>query len=219
MGSGELRVRSREFLKICAGILLLNGVILASSWAEMFLPLPKLVGMVFSLVGFAAVFVFIAAVVAPLGMLGMSFLALLRRDVRPLLPATLVLGLVGFAATVPTGIATLQICDAGFRALARKSAPLIQAIRKYETDHGNPPPDLEMVVREKYLSEIPATPCGCSDYRYAVNKRGNPWTLTVNPPFRGIGFDRFEYWPKQDYPHIGESGWYERVVDWAYYHE
>lgn len=219
MDLGELRIRSRAFLRTCGFIVLFNAVVLASAWAEVFLPLPKFIGMVFSLVGVAGVFVLVAAAFVPLGALGMSLMAIFRRDVRSALPAMLVLGLVGFATSVPTGIAGFMIWDAGFRKIARDSGPLVQAIRKYEADHGKPPADLEALVREKYLADIPSTPCGCSEYRISKGSRENPWELKVIPPFRGIGFDRFEYWPKQNYPLRGDSGWYEPVGDWVYYHE
>ncbi len=219
MDLGELRIRSRAFLRTCGFIVLFNAVVLASAWAEVFLPLPKFIGMIFSVVGFAGVFVLVAAAFVPLGALGLSLMAIFRRDVRSVLPAMLVLGLVGFATSVPTGIAGFKIWDAGFRKIARDSAPLVAAIRKYEGDHGKPPADLGALVREKFLPEIPSTPCGCSEYRFSLGSHGNPWTLTVNPPFRGIGFDRFDYWPKQDYPERDSGGSYERFGDWVYYHE
>ncbi|MCE9581030.1 MAG: hypothetical protein K8T20_00790 [Planctomycetes bacterium] len=219
MDVSELRIRSRSFLKLCGGIVLFNILTLASNGAELFLTLPKPIGMVFSVVGFAGVFALLAATLAPLAALGMCVVAIFRRDVRPALPAILVLGFFAFATTVPSGIAGFKIWDAGFRNLACKSSPLVQAIRKYESDHGKPPPDLAAIVREKYLTEIPSTPCGCSEYRYELNDHGNPWTLTVIPPSRGVGFDRFDYWPKQDYPERDSGGSWERMGDWAYYHE
>jgi len=43
-----------------------------------------------------------------------------------------------------------------FDALARRSAPLVEAIRRYEAEVGSPPPDLESLV-PRYLPRVPGT--------------------------------------------------------------
>lgn len=61
-------------------------------------------------------------------------------------------------------------------------------------------------------------------YSYSANPfhldaKGNPWELWVDTPYGPIDFDRFVYFPNQNYPERGESGFYERIGEWAYYHE
>ncbi|MBI2921976.1 MAG: hypothetical protein HYY18_12895 [Planctomycetes bacterium] len=190
-----------------------------STWAEVSLNLPRIVGYPLSILSFGLIFLLVFASVAfPVSAVACVLCVFSRRLRRPAAMAAL-FSAVLLALSLPSQILSFRIWDRGFRELARKSAPLVAAIRKYHANHHRPPPDLDALVTESYLREIPATPCACSAYQYEVCPRGNPWTLTVIPPFRGIGFDRFEYWPDQDYPVRGESGWYERVGDWAYYHE
>ena len=84
-------------------------------------------------------------------------------------------------------------------------------------------PKLQDLVPE-FLPKIPRTGIKENpEYVYKVyypgNGGGNRWTLTIHPPFMGIGWDEFIYWPDQHYPDKDSSGWYEKVEDWAYYHE
>ncbi len=130
-------------------------------------------------------------------------------------------------ATVPASLAgtilSEKIRHQAFEQLAIRSKPLVEAVTAYTEDHhGSPPETLEALVPE-YLEAIPKTGMmAYSKYHYTTGEDmrrwdDNPWMLNVYC-FNG-GFDRFMYYPLQNYPERGESGWYEPIADWAYYHE
>jgi len=112
-----------------------------------------------------------------------------------------------------------------FESLAERGGPLIEVIGEYSRANGQPPENLEQLI-PLYLKEIPGTGIRAyPNYDYGTGEQslkyhdGNPWILQVHTPSGGINFDRFVYYPLQNYPERGESGWYERIADWAYYHE
>lgn len=207
--------RIRWFIGLAAYQLVAIG----TTWIELNVRGPKVAGYALAIVSWGAQMVMVACTLAlPICALGCVVFLFSRRprlDAVRTAAFVLATGAAGFAAF----IVQMRVWHLGFTRLADDSAPLVAAIRKYEGDRGAPPTDLDSLVASGYLSAIPATPCGCSTYRYERDGRRSPWTLTVNPPFRGVGFDRFEYWSKLDYPLRGESGWYERIGDWAYFHE
>jgi hypothetical protein len=110
----------------------------------------------------------------------------------------------------------------GFHALARRSVPLVEAIKAYEQANGHPPETLAALVPE-FLPSIPQTGMAAyPEYRYHVGAEGlyegNPWILEVSTPSGILNFDRFLYYPMQNYgPWCGDP--LERVGDWAYHHE
>ena len=105
-----------------------------------------------------------------------------------------------------------------------RAEPLIIAIHRFEREHGNPPPNLAALVPD-YLAAVPTPGIPTSrEYYYRRpapedDLEGNLWMLDVNPPILGIGFDRFIYLPKQNYPREGWGGVLERMGTWAYVHE
>jgi len=111
-----------------------------------------------------------------------------------------------------------------FERLAERSAPLVQAIRKYESDHKYPPDKLADLVPD-YLPEIPRTGMGAyPEYEYHVGSdiwvcTRNKWILKVFTPSGLINFDMFVFFPDGNYPEYGFGGYFERVGDWAYCHE
>ena len=111
-----------------------------------------------------------------------------------------------------------------FDHLALRSAPLVSAIRRYELDHGEPPPTLSALV-PAYLPRVPRTGMmAYPDYQYhlgpdAHRSEGNPWALSVFTPSGGINFDQFLYLPLQNYPKMGYGGSLQRIRDWGYVHE
>ncbi len=111
-----------------------------------------------------------------------------------------------------------------FHDLATRSQPLVKAIRAYETQHGQPPPDLKALV-PAFLPAVPTTGMAAyPKYDYitgtnAVHFHGNAWVLSVFTPSGGINFDQFLYFPNQNYPKTGHGGWLEPMADWAYVHE
>lgn len=113
----------------------------------------------------------------------------------------------------------------GFFDLARRSVPLVAAIRAYEAKRGEPPPNLAALVPE-FLPSVPSTGMGAypkyeyaSDSSVAQRYEGNPWVLFVNTGSGALNFDRFIYLPRQNYPERGYGGWLEKIEDWAYVHE
>jgi len=112
----------------------------------------------------------------------------------------------------------------GFHKLAERSVPLVQAIKKFETEKGHPPNSLKELVPE-YLLSIPDTGMGAYPmYEYIVGEEArkhdnNPWVLYVFTPSGGLNWDMFMYFPNQNYPERGYGGSLERIGDWAYVHE
>jgi hypothetical protein len=49
--------------------------------------------------------------------------------------------------------------------------------------------------------------------------QGNPWVLTAIVSTGSVNWDKFLYFPLQNYPSTGYGGWLERIGDWAYVHE
>ena len=107
--------------------------------------------------------------------------------------------------------------------MARRSQPLIEAIDRFEREHGEPPASLEALV-PAYLSSVPGTGMAAYPaYRYRVGQRAerfgdNAWALEVFTPSGILNFDSFVYYPNQNYQNSC-MGWVERVGDWAYLHE
>lgn len=98
--------------------------------------------------------------------------------------------------------------------------PLVAAIQAYHRNHGTYPERLEILVPQ-YIEKLPSTGMGnYTNYNYYVGSRaqmyeGNPWIIEVYAGY-GMGFDQFYYFPLQNYP----NGWpYERMGEWAYFHE
>lgn len=176
-------------------------------WSLLFLALPYLFGLL----------------AAACALVILPFLAL-RRATR----FTTLAWLFAAAIYVPLAIGGLllghQIRFWGFDRLAQRSAPLVSAIRSYETAHGQPPPALSALV-PTFLPQVPRTGMmAYPDYHYFVGKDAqhydkNPWALVIFTPSGGINFDQFMYFPLQNYPESGYGGTLVRIRDWAYVHE
>jgi len=107
----------------------------------------------------------------------------------------------------------------GFRELAERSAPLVDAIKSYVQTHGSPPPDLDALV-PNFLSSIPETGMAAyPEYYYRVAEDrlywGNTWVLNVFCTSGPMNFDSFVYYPNQNYGFHGED-LAEMIGDWAY---
>ncbi len=172
-------------------------------WFEIFIALPLMAAL-------------LALVIAP-------FLLFVRR-LRPFAVRSLIAAAVVAVATVVGLRLGRPIRMAAFHSLAERSAPLVQAIRAYESRHGAPPTDLAALVPE-FIPSIPGTGMAAHPrYKYHVGEKavhydGNPWVLVVFTPSGGINFDRFMYFPLQNYPKTGYGGSLEPISDWAYVHE
>lgn len=149
---------------------------------------------------------------------------LFRRASRVVVLAWLILAVAYISLAIGGLVLGSWIRSHGFQRLALRSAPLVSAIRAYAEDHGRPPSTLGELV-PRYLPRVPSTGMmAYPDYRYyvgtnAASYEGNPWALVVHAPSGGINFDKFIYFPMQNYPTRGYGGSLERVEDWAYVHE
>lgn len=130
-----------------------------------------------------------------------------------------------FMLAVPLGIRLgTHVRRAAFHRLAERSTPLVNAIKDYTTQNGQPPATLSALVPE-FLPAVPQTGMAAYPrYDYHVGEKallfnGNPWILSVFTPAGGINFDQFLYFPLQNYPETGYGGSLERIADWAYVHE
>lgn len=159
-----------------------------------------------------------------LGGVVVSLVVLWNRRFRPVAIRTLIAAII-LAAAVLMGVQWgWHIRMTAFHRLAERSAPLIQAIRAYETQHGSPPRDLAALV-PGFLPSVPGTGMAAyPEYSYFVSKdhserEGNPWVVIINTPSGGLNFDEFMYFPLQNYPAEGYGGSLQRIRDWAYLHE
>lgn len=116
----------------------------------------------------------------------------------------------------------IKIRKDAFHALAERSMLLVEAIEEYEKANNRPPPNLSALVPD-YLPSVPSTGMGAYPlYRYVTGQGdappGNTWSLEVFTPSGLFDFDRFLYYPNQNY----EShpwGVLEPMGRWAYLHE
>ena len=174
----------------------------------------------FLLLQIAILPVFLAAVAGLL----ISPFRLFSAQHRPAAIRALIASVVVMAALICGVRLALHIRMSAFLGLAGRSAPLVQAIRAYETRHHTPPPDLAALVPD-FLPAIPGTGIAAySEYRYhtgpdAARYEGNPWVLCINTPSGFLNWDMFFYFPLQNYPKTGHGGSFQPIQDWAYLRE
>lgn len=136
--------------------------------------------------------------------------------------------LIGSGLMVTLSIMSLKSADTirmqGFERLSKEAAPLIAAIHDYNEKFGQPPESLDLlkvnyppghVIKGGDLPNFTYIPGGQSVERY----HGNPWVLILDAPTGPLRWDKFIYYPLQNYPPLGHGGWFESVGEWAYLHE
>ncbi len=136
--------------------------------------------------------------------------------------------LIGSGLMVVLSIASLKSADSirmhGFERLSQETKPLISAISTYTEKYGQPPENLDVlditypadhVIKGGELPEFAYIPGDRALERY----HGNPWVLILEAPTGPLRWDKFVYYPLQNYPSLGNGGWYESVGAWAYLHE
>lgn len=126
-----------------------------------------------------------------------------------------------FLLLMPAIYLSHELRQWGFLLAAKRAAPLVDAIQRFEAANQTPPPELGALV-PNYLAALPTRlpPIRLIAGAEAVRDYyGNSWALVADAGTGILNFDRFIYLPKQNYPRYGPSGWYQRVGDWAYYHE
>lgn len=119
---------------------------------------------------------------------------------------------------VPMLVLGMKLRTLGFYAAAKRAAPLVSAIHTYASERGKPPSALESLVPE-YLAELPS---GLPPLRILTGEpadrycRGNPWVLSSDVSTGSLNWDEFIYAPLENYETCGR---FERIGNWAYYHE
>jgi len=115
---------------------------------------------------------------------------------------------------------------AAFERAAGIGDQIVSAIDQFTIDHEACPSSLADLV-PKYSQAIPYTGmlgypefyyCRHGDERCRIDGDA-AYELGIRCPSGGINFDRFFFWPKQDYPNYIYSGGVERIGRWAYVHE
>ena len=135
---------------------------------------------------------------------------------------------IGAGLMVTLSVISLKSADGirmqGFERLAVEAAPLVAAIHAYEQEYGQPPKSLKELhvnypaghaIKGEQLPDFEYLPGDQAITRY----HGNPWVLMLETPTGPLRWDRFLYYPMQNYPSLGHGGWFEKVGEWAYVHE
>ena len=108
--------------------------------------------------------------------------------------------------------------------LAKRSKPLITAIKNYEQKFGHPPDSLEILVPE-FIPKVPTTGIGTTpDYQYLSltnnsSYGNNKWVLQVYSPGEHLAFSTFIYLPVQDYSALRPGYIVWKIEDWAYWYK
>jgi hypothetical protein len=121
----------------------------------------------------------------------------------------------------PTVFVSAKLRLLGFRLASDRAAPLVEAIHEHARRVGYPPESLDQLVPE-YLPSVPGRlpPIELvSGDKAREYYQGNPWVLTAIVSTGSVNWDKFLYFPLQNYPSTGYGGWLERIGDWAYVHE
>lgn len=135
---------------------------------------------------------------------------------------------IGAGLMVTLGLISLKSADSirvqGFERLALEAAPLVEAIHAYNNEFGHPPKNLDelevnyppgYIVKGGELPDFEYLPGSQAKDRY----HGNPWVLKLDTPTGPLRWDRFIYYPLQNYPSLAQGGWVEKIGEWAYVHE
>ena len=136
-----------------------------------------------------------------------------------------VLTAVVFAGTltvlfVPAFRVAQRVRMQSFHVAANRAEPVIMAIEKHVANTGAPPATLQHLV-PAYIAAIPdRLPPIEIQWGPEIPKayRGNEWILSASVAWL-LSFDRFLYFPNQQYPERGYGGTLERIGRWAYVHE
>lgn len=135
---------------------------------------------------------------------------------------------IGAGLMVALSVISLKSADIirmqGFERLALEAAPLVEAIHSYEKEFGHPPKSLsDLQINFPQGHTVKGGDLPNFDYLPGEQARsryhGNPWILTLDTPTGPLRWDRFIYYPLQNYPSLAHGGWVEKVGEWAYFHE
>ena len=158
----------------------------------------------------------LAAFIATIG----TFPLLLARSYRATALTVLVFAGTITALFIPAVRVAQRVRMHSFHAAGQRADPVIAAIEKHVTNTGAPPATLQQLV-PTYVKAIPAglPPLEIqSGPDIGKAYHGNEWILSASVGWL-MNFDRFLYFPNQQYPERGYGGTLERVGRWAYVHE
>jgi len=118
----------------------------------------------------------------------------------------------------------LSLRHQAFIEASRIGDRIVQALAQYRKEKGEYPQSLSELQPE-HLKEIPYTGMIAypeftyrKDYNDIQAKPGE-YELWINCTLGLINFDRFIYWPSEDYPDRIQGNRVERIRAWAYIHE
>lgn len=217
--------RVPEPLKIWLLALLVLGVFFGGVNLSL-LPLPRIfhwpAGFIATVANmYVPLLAFTAAIAVPVFLI--KALINLRRRKRFLKALNYFFACAVFAAAfMVLFIISSRIRTRAFEAAGENGEPIIAAISGYYSDNGEYPEMLTELVPD-YLLEVPWT--GLIGYPEFYYFKPNDRNLVADYElgiFCGEGilnWDRFFYWPSEQYPDVIYGGGVERIGRWAYVHE
>ncbi|HNO78180.1 MAG TPA: hypothetical protein PKN33_08985 [Phycisphaerae bacterium] len=129
---------------------------------------------------------------------------------RPMASKCLIACVLMFASIAISSPIGRRIRTDGFQKIADRGAPLVDGIKAFIQDKGEPPESLDDLVPD-YLQSIPTTGMAAyPGYRYWQNERRNTWTVAVSV-CSGLDWGSVVYWSSEDYPKS-----LRRYGNWAY---
>ena len=111
---------------------------------------------------------------------------------------------------------------AGLIRITQNAKPLVAAIEQYKTVNGSYPPNFAALT-PRFIKQIPYTGApGYPQFHYRIaddNSKFKKYELSVLTSKGPLNWDRFFYWPEQNYPTSLGGEAVEPIKDWAYLHE
>lgn len=160
---------------------------------------------------------FVTGIAIPLS----AVIALFSKNTRRYVPILFAMSAIAICS-LPLNWRLRALKNWGMRNAIEKAQPLIEAIESYKTDHGSIPNDLVELV-PKYIEVIPYTGMvGYPEFRYTPKQPDSlfrDYEIWISTSTGLLNWDRFVYWPAQQYPQQMYGGSVENIDGWAYVHE
>lgn len=112
---------------------------------------------------------------------------------------------------VPAIIASYELRSFGFYITAKRAEPLVASVKKYQMEKGDIPSSFDVLIP----TYIPKVPYGMPPLEIHRGSNGKDWSLRASVGIGLLNWDEFIYRSDQDY----SDSSYERLGDWAYFHE
>lgn len=191
------------------------------------LPWPRFLGVPSVLLLHASVWTFLPALAAIPAALYFGLRSIARRKERDECLADIARAFISVAFAVlyfPIwGIGLMHRTEAFARA-AENGNQVVTALAAYRAENGDYPESLEKLI-PTYLKEIPFTGMiGYPEFRYVkgyndLEKVDDSYELRINCSSGTINFDRFIYWPSEEYPDRIQNNGTQPIGNWVYVHE